>query len=342
MRQLTYLGDGQLEWRDAPAPEAGPDDVIVRPVAVARCDLDPMMIELDLFPGPYAVGHEFVGDIVSVGDAVTDWSVGDRVISPFQVSCGGCVPCASHRFAACATHRAPAGAAFGFGPAGGGHGGAMADLLRVPHADHLLHAAPTGVPLAALASVTDNVADAYRTVAEPLESQRGAEVLIVGGAGSSIGYYAILWASLLGASRVRYADTDPARCAVAESLGADVVLADGGWPRRFERAPITVAYTIDLAGLHAAIRSTDDYGHCSVPAIQFAPDVVLPLLEMYTKGITLHLSRVDARRLLPTMLEHVGSGAFDPLRIPTEIADWDDAPDAWRRPDAKVVVVNDG
>lgn len=338
MRQLTYLEPGRLSWTEVPDPVPGPDDVVARPLAVARCDLDAAMVAAGLFTGPFPVGHEVVAEVVAVGRAVTGWHGGERVVVPFQVSCGACIPCADQRYAACATHRARAGAAFGFGPDGGGHGGAMADLLLVPHADHLLQAAPPAVPLAALASLSDNVADGYRTVAGPLVEHPGSEVLIIGGAGDSIGFYALVFAQVLGAGGVRYVDTDPGRCATAEVLGAEVELVEGSWPRRFPRALVTVCYTIEAEGLAAAIASTDDYGHCTSTSIQFSPMTPLPLLAMYTRGITLHTSRVDSRRYLPEVLDHVVSGAFDPLVVPTTVVGWDEAADAWPEPGTKLVV----
>ena len=116
MRQLTYVEAGQVAWQDAPDPEAADaQGAIVRPLAVARCDLDPIMAGFGIFPGPFAVGHETVAEIVAVGDDVRGRRVGERVLVPFQVSCGSCAACRDGRFAACHTYRAKAGAAFGFG-----------------------------------------------------------------------------------------------------------------------------------------------------------------------------------------------------------------------------------
>jgi hypothetical protein len=57
MRQLTYVGPGQVEWHDVPAASVREaTDAVVRPLAVARCDLDLPMAEVGLFPGPFAVG----------------------------------------------------------------------------------------------------------------------------------------------------------------------------------------------------------------------------------------------------------------------------------------------
>ena len=106
-----------------------------------------------------------------------------------------------------------------------------------------------------------------------------------------------------GAGRVRYADSDADRCAAATALGADVTQLDGPWPRRLDRAPIVVENTADVDGLACALRSTDDYGTCTSVAIHFAPTTPMPLLELYTKGITYHLSRADSRRFLPEVID---------------------------------------
>lgn len=339
MRQLVHRAAGVIAWEDAAAPVLGdPRAAIVRPLAVARCDLDPAMAAFGLFPGPYAVGHEVAAEVLAVGDEVTRHAPGDRVVVPFQVSCGACTACGDHRFAACHVHRAPAGAAFGFGPAGGGHGGAVADELLVPAADHLLQRAPAGLTAAALCTLPDNSVDAYRAVGPPLAVRPGADVLVVGGAGASIGLYAVALARALGAGSVRYVDTDTGRCAQAERLGARVTHHDGPWPRRFDRAAITVENTGSAEGLACTIRSTDDYGTCTPVAIHFAPETALPLLEMYTKGITLQLGRADSRLHLAAVLELAASRRFDPLAIDTLVVPWEDAAEAWLAPATKLVL----
>ncbi|HEY1777505.1 MAG TPA: alcohol dehydrogenase catalytic domain-containing protein [Solirubrobacteraceae bacterium] len=338
MRQLVFMQAGKVAWQEVPDPElSDPRGALVRPLAVARCDLDHPMAAFGFFPGPFAVGHETVAEVIAVGDQVSERRVGERVLVPFQVSCGSCVACRDGRFGACHAYRAPAGGAFGFGEAGGGHGGAVADVLAVPAADHMLLPAPEG-SASALCALPDNACDAYRAVGPQLAEHPGAEVLIVSGAAASIGLYAVAFARALGSARVRYVDGDEERCAAAAALGAEVERRQGPWPRRYARAPITVEASGELDGLNAVLRSTDDYGFCTAVAIHFAPTVALPLLEMYTRGITFHLSRADSRRLLPTVLKLFTDGRFDPLAAPTTIVAWDQADTAWLEPATKLVL----
>lgn len=342
MRELTYAEPGVVRWLDVEPPILGsPKDVLVRPLAVARCDLDVPMATLGIFPGPYAVGHETVAEVVETGDDVSRWRPGDRALVPFQPSCGTCPACQERRYAACHVYRARAGGAFGFGPDGGGHGGAVADLLLVPAADHLLVPAPAGVSAAVLCTLPDNVVDAYRTVGPPLSERLGGpggDVLVVGGTAASIGLYVVAIARALGVGRIRYIDGDLERCAAAERLGAEVTQHEGPWPTRFERAAITVDNTGDAEGLSCALRSTEDYGTCTSVAIQFAPTTAVPLLAMYTKGITFQVARADSRKYLPAVVDLLTSGHLDPGAVPTTVVGWADADRAWLEPAIKLVV----
>jgi threonine dehydrogenase-like Zn-dependent dehydrogenase len=339
MRQLAFIEAGKVAWQEVPDPTlTGDASALVRPLAVARCDLDLPMAQGGLFPGPFALGHEIVAEVTTTGADVHRVSAGDLVLVPFKVSCGGCPACADHRYGGCHNHRAPAGGAFGFGAAGGGHGGGLADLLEVPAADHMLVRAPAGVPPATLCTLPDNVVDAYRTVAPQLAAHPGADVLVVGGVAPSIGLYAVATALALGSNSVRYVDSDAERLAAAARLGAEAIEHRGPWPKRFERALITVDASGDQDGLACVLRSTDDYGYCTGVAIHFAESTPVPLLQMYTKGVTFHVSRADSRRFLPSVLELVVAGRLNLAEVPTRTVGWEQAAEAWLEPAIKLVV----
>ena len=129
MQQLTYTGPDKLEWRDAEEPQLHSDGAaLVRPLAVATCDLDALIIAgLSPFQPPFAIGHEGVAEIVDVGDGVRSLQPGQLVSVPFQISCGACAACAAGRTANCST--VPFMSTYGFGPAVEQWGGFLADVV---------------------------------------------------------------------------------------------------------------------------------------------------------------------------------------------------------------------
>src|SRR5207302_9867465 len=95
MLALTYTAPGQLEWRETPQPSLSSDRAaLVRPVAVATCDLDALIISgQSPFAPPFPIGHECVAEVTALGDAVSALKPGQLVSVPFQISCGQCQPC---------------------------------------------------------------------------------------------------------------------------------------------------------------------------------------------------------------------------------------------------------
>jgi threonine dehydrogenase-like Zn-dependent dehydrogenase len=326
MLQLTYTAPRELQWREAPAPELDSDDAaLVRPVAVATCDLDALIIEGGSpFAPPFAVGHECVAEVVDVGDRVSGLEAGQLVSVPFQISCGSCAKCRAGRSSNCS--EVPFMSTYGFGPAVERWGGFLSDLVCVPYAQNMLVPVPEGLEPAAVASASDNIADAWRTVAPHLEREPGAEVLVVGGAGAgSIGLYAAGIARALGSEWVLYVDPDEGRRATAETLGAQTMAE---LSKRLGPFPITVDASSDPEGLALALRSTAPDGVCTSCAIYFGEQPSLPLLEMYSKGITFHTGRANAREAMPHVLELAHSGALHPEKVTSRVVDWSDAPAA--------------
>lgn len=338
MKALVFVGPSQLEWREVPDARLDDDrDVIVRPLAVARCDLDPA-IALGFYPmpAPFVMGHEMVGEIVDAGPKAGDWSVGDRVVVPFQISCGSCDMCRVGFTNACES--VPAGSAFGLGARGGmDFGGAFADLVRVPFADHMLIELPNGLSPESAAGVPDNVSDGYRCVARPLRDDPGADVLVVGGLAQSVGLYAVAAAVALGAGRVHYVDQDSDRLEAARSLGATTEQCALEDLHADEHFAITVDASAIDAGRNHAVRSTRPCGHCTSVSGGITPSASLPLQSMYLKGITYDIGRVHARSTAPDVLALIEAGALDPLGVPHRIVDIDDAPEALIEPDIKII-----
>jgi alcohol dehydrogenase len=328
MQQLTYTGPRELDWQDAPEPRlTGDGAALVRPLAVATCDLDALIIAGESpFPAPFAIGHECVAEVVDAGDDVTSFARGQLVSVPFQISCGTCEPCRRGRTGNCAS--VDFMSTYGFGPAVARWGGFLSELVGVPYAEQMLVPVPDGLAPAAVASASDNISDAWRAVAPPLAQEPGAPVLIVGGASSgSIGLYAASLALALGAESVTYVDANSERRRTAEALGAQTLAET---PQRLGPFPVTVDSSADADGLALALRSTAPDGTCTSTAIYFGEQPSLPLLEMYTKGITFKTGRAHVREAMPHVLALAAAGAIHPEQVTTRTVAWDDAADALR------------
>ena len=339
MRQLSFIEPGTVRWDEVPEPVLGdPDAAIVQPLVVTTCDLDHAIVHGRApFPGPFPLGHEFVARVVETGPAVREFRPGQRVVVPFQISCGRCDRCGRGLTGSCRT--AGPGSAYGMKPIGGDWGGALADLVRVPFADAMLVELPGGIDPTAVASASDNLPDAWRAIAPFLAESPGADVLVVGGVARSIALYAVAIARALGAGRVDFLDTDADRLALAERLGARAI--EGPPPRRAGSYPITVDASGDAAGLACALRSVEPYGVCTSVAIYYV-ETVLPLLEMYTRGVRFHTGRVNARAVIPDVLELVQTGRLQPEVINSALVPWDNAHEAILADARKPVFVRDG
>ena len=233
MRELNFIEKGKLEWRDADDPKLeGDGEAIVRPVALATCDLDAGIVSGPApIEGPFAFGHECVAEVVDVGDSVKSVSPGDVVSVPFQISCGECDSCRAGKTGNCDS--VPRLSMYGLPMGKQSYGGFASDSVRVPYADPMLVPIPDGVEPAAVASLSDNIPDAWRTVGPPLEDAPGSPVLVCMGAGS-IALYSVAIAKALGAERVDVAGGRPADRELAEKLGANVL--DETFPERISGA----------------------------------------------------------------------------------------------------------
>ncbi|HEX3562066.1 MAG TPA: hypothetical protein VHU24_04445, partial [Solirubrobacterales bacterium] len=109
------------------------------------------------------------------------------------------------------------------------------------------------------------------------------------------------------------------------------------FPDRAGYYPITVDASANPDGIACALRSTDADGICTSIGIYFQP-TPLPLLEMFTQGITFVTGRPHVRTLMPDVLELVRQGKFDPDPMTVNKVGWDDAAEALSDLRAKTVV----
>jgi alcohol dehydrogenase len=195
---------------------------------------------------------------------------------------------------------------------------------------------PASLDPVTVASMSDNIPDAWRTVGPYLAQSPGAPVLVIGGAGPSISFYSIAIALALGASAVTYADQDEARLAKAEHLGASVAASLEAIPSR--NYPVTICSVASQPALTAALKATEPDGTCVCNAIFFEGQVALPMLDMYVRGVRLVTGRVNARAVIPSALDLVTGKRFDPAPVTDMVVEWDDAAAALTSRQQKLVI----
>jgi threonine dehydrogenase-like Zn-dependent dehydrogenase len=336
MRQLRFIEKGKLEWREAADPKLeGDREALVRPVALATCDIDVAFVRGRFPAESFPFGHECVGEVTDVGDGVEAVEAGDLVSVPFQISCGECDACRAGRTGNCES--VPRLSTYGL-PIGDDFGGFASDSVRVPYADAMLVPIPEGISPSAVASLSDNIPDAWRCVAPPLEERPGSPVLIALGAGS-IALYSVAIAVALGAERVDVVGGRDRDRELAAKLGANVL--DEEFPDRAGFYPITVDASADPDGIACVLRSTDRDGYSTSIGIYLEP-TPLPLLDMFTQGVTFVTGRPHVRPIMPEVLELIRQGRFDPEPITAKKVAWNEAAEALSELRAKTVVERAG
>lgn len=341
MQQLTLVEAGRLEWLDVPNPTIqSAEQAIVRPIAASRCDFDVAMLRgHPLFAPPFAFGHECVAEVVETGDSVSEVSIGDLVVVPFQISCGVCESCKMQITAGCTAHE-PKGM-YGMstlGMYGADHdwGGAVSDYILVPYADPMLAKINNDVDPVHLASISDNLTDAWRCVGPYVQRFTDMSLLVVAGRSASIGLYSVLIAKALGVEHVDYVDADPGRREHAERLGANPI--EPGNYERLGPYRVTVNASGEQEGLDLALKSAAIGGICTSTIVVGGGAASIPLQEMYIKSVTLKTGLINDAMEIPTVLKLVEEGVIRPELVTTHLDDWQNAPEAFHVEGSKLIV----
>ena len=221
MKALVYEGARKVSVKEVPdAKIERPTDVLVKVTSTNICGSDLHMYEgrTDMQSGR-VLGHENLGQVTEVGDAVVRIKVGDWVSIPFNIGCGFCKNCEAGLTAFCLTvNPGMAGAAYGFAGMGPFNGG-QAEYLRVPFGDFNC----LRLPEDAEEKQTDYVmlSDIFPTGwhCTELAGLQPGESIVIYGAGP-VGLMAALSATIKGASQVMVVDRHPDRLKLAEKIGA--------------------------------------------------------------------------------------------------------------------------
>lgn len=368
MKALCWMGANSVAVKDVPEPKIlNPRDAILKVTSAAICGSDlhlydnyiPSMKKGDI------IGHEFVGEVVEVGSAVSNLQVGDRVVVPFPIACGNCYFCQRQLWSLCDNSNPNASiieALYGYSPAGiygyshlfGGYAGGQAQYVRVPFADVGPMKLPAGVRDEQALFLSDVFPTGYMA-AENCNIQPG-DIVAVWGCGP-VGQFAIKSAMMLGAEQVIAIDDVPERLELAAQSGAITLnreqasVLDELKARTGGRGPDAV---IDAVGLEAhgsgfpgvydrvkqAARVETDRPHAvreAIIACRKGGTVSLagayggfldkiPFGAAFNKGLTFKMGQTHVHRYLRPLLDRILGGEIDPSFIITHVLPLEDAP----------------
>jgi L-iditol 2-dehydrogenase len=177
MMAAVYTGNGHLDVHSVPVPSIGPGELLVRVEACGICHTDLKKVEHDLLPPPRIYGHESAGVVVALGEGVTKYRLGDRVIAFHHIPCSNCYYCERKLYAQCETYKR-VGITAGFEPAGGG----FSQYIRIMDwiVERGVELIPEGVPFE-VASLVEPVNTCLKAVVEA--APRAGDVVLVQGQG---------------------------------------------------------------------------------------------------------------------------------------------------------------
>ena len=227
MRALVFHGPSRTSWDVVPDPSIiDSTDAVVRVDTTTLCGTDLHILKGDVptvTPGR-VLGHEAVGTVTEVGDAVTSVHVGDRVLVSCVSACGRCRFCRDRMYGQC----------LGGGGWILGHtiDGTQAELVRVPFADTSTYPLPAGLDDESALMLSDILPTAYEVGVVNGGIRPGDTVAVVGA--GPIGLAAVQAARLFSPAHVVAIDLVDSRLEAAKQFGADVTVNPS--PRRRRRA----------------------------------------------------------------------------------------------------------
>ncbi len=233
MRAVQWFGKHDLRVENVPEPTIeSPRDAIVKVTCSSICGSDIHIYDGLVFTMHKGdiIGHEFMGEVVQVGSAVRNLSIGDRVVVTATIACGECFFCKRELFSLCDNSNPNAkdqekllqystSGIFGYSHLFGGYAGSFAEFVRVPFADVGAIKVPYDVPDEKVIFLSDALPTGYMA-ADNCHIQKG-ETVAVWGCGA-VGLLAMLSAKRLGAGKVIAIDRFDYRLKTAQKhCGAD-------------------------------------------------------------------------------------------------------------------------
>lgn len=355
MKANCWMGKRQMEVQEVDDPTIlSPGDAIVKVTSTAICGSD-----LHLYNGYIPtlekgdiLGHEFMGEVVEIGANVKRLEVGDRVVVPFTISCGGCSHCARQQWSLCDNTNpngwvseklmgyTPAGI-FGYSHMTGGYAGGQAQYVRVPFADHGPIVIENDMPDEKVLFLSDIFPTGYMA-AENCDIKPGQSTVAVWGCGP-VGQFAIRSAFLLGAAKVYAIDRVPERLEMAEAAGAITIddnenvletlreLTGGRGPDAaidavgmeahgsvYDDVKQTLKLETDRPYvLRQSIRALRKGGVLSIPGVYGGFVDKIPFGALMNKAITIKSGQTHMQRYMGHLLSLIEDGKIDPTFVIT-------------------------
>ncbi len=303
MRVAMYYNNNDVRVEEMPAPEIGPGELLLKIEASSICGSD-VMEWYRIQRAPVVLGHEVAGTVAEVGDGVSQFREGDRLVVTHHVPCNACRHCLSGHHTVCDTLRAT-----NYDPGG------FCEYVRLPpiNVDRGAFLIPDSVPFDE-ASVAEPLACVYRGQRRA-NIQPGQSVLVLGS--GLAGMLHINLARALGAGRIVSTDLSDFRLAAARRLGADVTLRAGEYtPERLREvndgrlADLVIVATGARPALLQALESVERGG----TILFYAPtepgvEVPVPINEVFFRNdATLTTTYAAAPGDLSTALDLIASG----------------------------------
>lgn len=363
MKAVTFQGMKNVEVKEVPdAKIEKPDDIIVRITSTAICGSD-----LHIYRGSvpttkgFIIGHEPMGIVEEVGSAVTKLKKGDRVVIPFNISCGQCFYCQNEMESQCDNSNdnteLDAGGYFGYTERYGNYPGGQAEYLRVPFANFVPFKIPESCELEdeALLFMSDVLPTAYWSV-ENAGVKKGDTVAVLGS--GPVGLMVQKFAWMKGASRVIVVDALKYRLKHAETTnkvetlnldefedvgmqiremtkgGVDVVIDCVGMDGKmnvFEKIEQKLKLQGGtLSAIEIGTKAIRKFGTIQLTGVYGAKYNLFPLGNMFERNITLKMGQAPVIHYMPMLYDMIIEGKFDPTDIITHKMNLSEASQAYK------------
>ncbi|WP_341940476.1 alcohol dehydrogenase catalytic domain-containing protein [Microbacterium sp. LWH10-1.2] len=331
MRGVVMHAPGDVRTEELEMPViVEPTDAIIRVTATCICGSDLWPYRgIEQLHGPQRMGHEYIGVVESVGDAVSLVAPGDHVVGSFVASDNTCEICRAGYQSRC-VHQVMMGSV-----------GTQAQYARIPLADGTLVVIP-GEPPADLVPSLLAASDVLGTgwfAAVAAEAGPGTTVAVVGD--GAVGLLGALAAARLGAERIIVISRHADRQALARRFGATDIVEERG-----EAGVARIKELTDGLGAHStieavgtqesmdqAIRVTRAGGHVGFVGVSHG--VSIDGLELFFSSVHLHGGPAPVRRFLPELIRLIWDREIDPGAVFDLTLSLDEAAEGYRAMDER-------